>query len=130
MDRTRMGAALAAALALCATAALAQEPRSATQSEPPAEAATTPAFAGNPCQVGPGSGYDQAELSALDEWQGAGTTLAGDRQALAYGVSMASQPSAQPVSVGPTEPGPTLREQRQRLFALGLAVLLNLNQAR
>ena len=93
-------------------------------------------FGGNPCQLLTGSGFEVAELSAFDEWQGALTTPIGDHQALAFGtridqsdVGSAVDAANPPLATVAKERAHAdrLREQRQRLFALGLAVLLNLN---
>lgn len=93
-------------------------------------------FGSNPCQLANGSTFELVEFSAFDEWHGALTTPIGDDRALVFG-TMAGHTEAdrgdyaadKQVARAPAKSSQVdrFREQRQRLFALGLAVLLNLN---
>lgn len=132
MRRTPIRVAVAATLSLYGLTALGSDLGiAAPQSEH--AAATNKGFNSSPCQAARSAAYGGVGWSPFDVWQGAWTTPAGNREALVFG---ASPQSVAQVSAKPEQPtavehsGPSLREQRQRLFALGLAVLLNLNQNR
>lgn len=132
MKRTPIGVAVAAALSLYGLTALAGDSGTAAPQRQ-SSAATHQGFNSSPCRAARSASFERVELSAFDVWHGAWTTPAGNREALVFG---ASPQAVAPVSVGPEQTaaaqhsGPSLREQRQRFFALGLAVLLNLNQNR
>lgn len=121
-------------------AALSEQALSATagaNASPPSEASPQRLdFGGNPCQLASSSAFELVEFSAFDEWHGALTTPIGVDRALVFGTltghaeaDRGDHATDEQVARAPAEPSRAdrFREQRQRLFALGLAVLLNLN---
>lgn len=121
----------AGALASAVPATIGAKPATKT---PPSAASS--GFRSNPCRVASGSQLEAVEFSAFDDWQGALTTAQGDQRALVFGTMVEAARSS---TLGVASPGRSAtaavaaneavvrEEQRQRLFALGLAVLLNLN---
>lgn len=136
-------ATLAAALTLYhgapgATPVLDEPGESAAQAQEPGHPGSF-TFDGSPCQLAAGS--EAVEFSAFDQWQGALTEATGEHQALVYDalaaqalvadatVDGAGQQVAEEIT-DPTDQFESAQQQRQRLFALGLAVLLRLNAKR
>lgn len=138
MDRTLIRVVVLAGCSWYGGAALAAEPPASAPQPTQATSAAPLNFSGNPCQVVPGSPYEAAELSAFDEWQGAWTTPLGDHKALVFGVVVDPEPAPAADRAEAEEQAVTQAaarqvvesEQRRRFFALGLAVLLNLNANR